>query len=251
MLDKLRKSPTIIALAVTAFAYLLGYTYQSAYLKYYEVSAYEVEVSVNNLIIASIGIFFVLFAIDQIAVLYRAFLWEPDSNKPSNRYIRMVLKVGATLLVTLAYLESINISDLMPFVVGSAVVFVLFAIEPLWSLKKGKGITQALEEMYKKKDTESKDPEKYNTYFEKYGVFIRWGLLLYALASIGGYIHASLLPQLYIYSEKDQVKELIVLKNGDTFVTKRYNVDTHEFEPGYTVQKIQDKLVLDKMQQIK
>lgn len=247
----MKKSSTIIALVGTAFSYWLAYTFQASYLRYFGVSAYEVEVSINNLAIALGVLVIVLLALDSLGDFYRKFLGKVDSDTPKDRYLRRLARSGIGILLVIAYLYSTETIALLGISLTFVAIFLVFAAEPLFYLRKGVGFNEALHKMYDKLDTAETQPKKYLSYMEKFREYIAGGIFLMVIASFTGYVYAQMATNLYVIKTDGHIKQLLVLKNGDTYVTRPYNTQSGSFEPGYTVHKLQDQLTLNERVQIK
>ncbi len=250
MLDKLRKSPTIIAVVGTAFAYWLAYIFQSSYLRRFGVSAYEVDVNINNLVIALVVLILALLAIDSTADLYRQFMQNVGSNKPIHRYIRSVTRNVLACALVIVLLYSLEVQNLGVVAIGFAFIITLFAAEPLPYIKRKSSFPEAVSRMYAKKDAADR-PKGYASYTERFIDYIAGGFFLLVIASVSGYIYAQSTSTLYVIKSDGPTRQLLILKNADTIVTRNYNVDKKTFEPGYTVKKVQDQLTLNEKVQIK
>lgn len=240
-------------LIFSAFAYLLAYMFLLSYLNHFGINSLAITITIPNLIVSLAALGFALFVLDQLAELWRELEPALRGNGPVTQLLRENLRnlFALSIMVALLYGLTGEIAWLF-YVVG--LVYLVFPLlgALFYMLFKKKSFTQGLAQIYKNRDEQHPSQQKkLPSYTESLAVYIGAAILLIAIASLSGKVFAVYSTDFFIVGESKNIKELLIQKNDDELLVKRFNTSTHKFEGGFQFRHYEDSLSLNERYSIK
>lgn len=241
----LRKLPlSLQAIAVTALAYAAAYAFQFGFLHHYGVSFRAIDINFTTLIVGLAGTLYVIFIADQFMTAYRIFYRRLSSETPEQRFKLRLARTFLVLITLNVGLYAIGTSMIVFLIMNATVVIQVFS-EPLASVLRFRSLHIGLKEMYKRIDEErEKKSEIVEPYFVQYMGHTLVVLLVIVSSLLGGKLYAQVQRNMYVIGDKDGIKTVLIQKNGDTLVTKKYDVISQKLEDGFGMERMPDNLYL-------